>query len=123
MGAVSAHIKRFFGEYEEGANTFDVELNVRERNTVWLSAGPHGVVLAHNDASFPIKLKQRHQQLLAMGYRGARITALREIPLDDYYSLVKSAWRQTYQKDGRQIPAMARDMGILEWQRQTWIGI
>lgn len=98
---VTPAIQAFFKEYEQGANTFDVELNRRERAEAWLAASPGGVAVAYNDEQFPAKLHHRHQQLLAMGYQSAVLTSLEEQRLDAHYSLVKTAWRQFYQKAGQ----------------------
>lgn len=103
MNTPSLTVQSFFKEYEEGANTFDVAINQKERAETWLVADPHGVYVGHNDDAFPEKLQKRHQQLRAMGYQSARITSLQELKLDNYYSVVKTAWRQEYQKDGTTI--------------------
>lgn len=99
MQPPSAIIKAFFDEYEQGANTFDLAMNRRERADDWLVASPNGVGIAHNDERFGERLAARHQQLLAMGYQSAAITSLTEMPLDDHYSLIKTAWRQKYAKN------------------------
>lgn len=103
MGEISEEIKAFFDEYEEGANTFDVAINQRERTEAWLAASPRGVAVAYNDEKFPARLQQRQQQLRDIGFQSAAITSLSEERLDDHYGLVKTAWSQQYQKDGAPI--------------------
>ncbi len=101
MSAPRPFIERFFRRYEEGANTFDPDLETSLFANDFLDCGPKGVIHVRNDEEFRRVIPERQEFMAGIGFQQAEITSLDETILTDSYSMVNAGWRMTLSEENK----------------------
>ena len=87
---VSSTVKTFFREFDRANNLFDPALLEPHLSDVFAGADPHGGVQVVHKNDFLATIGERQEYLEALGFRFVKIVPLEEIPLSEYYLLVKT---------------------------------
>ena len=91
-------IRQFFARYEEGANSFDVDLVTSQFTSSFMGADPNGVACLQNDDNFRRAIPERQAFFQHIGFRFARILDVAETPLDAHYTMAKVHWHMKFEK-------------------------
>jgi hypothetical protein len=92
-------VKKFFDEYERGANNFDPELVRSLFVANFMGADPNGVVCIPNDDKFRDAIVQRRDLFKQLGFQCAEILHLTETRVDDKYTMVEVHWHMIFEKE------------------------
>ena len=92
-------IEQFFESYEEGANSFDVDLVTSQFTDSFMGADPNGVVCGPNDEKFREAIPQRKAFFQQIGFKSAKILDIDATPLDERYTMAKVHWHMVFEKE------------------------
>ena len=96
---MTGDIKTLFKRYEEAVATLDFEKIVEYFADTFILAGPKGVI-SPNKSEFLKLSKQAVQLYKRLGRTSAKILFMKETPISNEYSMVKTHWGLTFQKTG-----------------------
>jgi hypothetical protein len=99
---MNGDIKRLFKNYEMSVESFDYEKTVEYFADTFILAGPQGAIVM-NRVEFLKLSKQAVQQYKELGRTSAKILSMKETPISNEYSMVKTHWGLTFQKTGDNI--------------------
>lgn len=91
-------IEHFFARYEEGAHSFDPDLVCSQYTAEFMAGGPSGVMCGRNDEGLRKAIIERHTFFQTIGFQRAKILRVEETPLDDRYTMAKTHWHMTFEK-------------------------
>jgi hypothetical protein len=92
-------IKKLFEGYEKFFSALDVEKQSRYFADNFISAGPKGTI-AMSKQQFTQMATQMAEQYRKLGQTGAKILSMKEMPVSEHYTMVKTHWGATFQKTG-----------------------
>lgn len=114
MNAQRSSIEQFFRDFETHSNSSDVAASVAQFADVFMAANPGGAqAVRAND--FARVLPKRKQFFDSLGCRSTALTSLREIPLNERFTMAETQWSMTFAcNDGEQRVALADSIFILD---------
>jgi hypothetical protein len=90
MNQVSAIVKVFFEDFVQANNAFDPKLLAPHVNDPLVGADPNGVVQVVSKEDYLAGIAKSQQYLQSLGFQFITAVPVEEIPLTEYYSLVKT---------------------------------
>jgi hypothetical protein len=90
--------RQFFARYEEGANTFDIDLVTSQFTASFMGADPNGVACLQNDDNFRAAIPARQAFFQSIGFKRARVLGVDETALDEHYTMAKVHWHLVFEK-------------------------
>lgn len=92
-------IEEFFARYyEEGANSFDLDLVCSQYTAEFMAGGPNGVACGRNDQALRTAFSRRREFFQQIGFQRASILDIDATPLDEKYTMAKVHWHMTFEK-------------------------
>lgn len=92
-------IAAFFARYEEGANTFDLDLMSSLYAPEFMAGDPNGVSCGRNDQALRDAFVQRKELFRKIGFRRATILQVDATPLDGRYTMARAHWHMTFEME------------------------
>ena len=101
MHTASPIVRGFFERYERSRNTMDAGLIDEQYPDAFTFAGPAGARIAEKPAVIA-SLSKGHQFLKTLGHRSTTLVSLREMALDEHYTLVRARFLWRFEKPSAQ---------------------